>query len=107
MDTSNAEVTAELLPDYRWKKCPCGREHGNRSRSGPRDTKRNCSCGRVHGADETVAVGRFRPDGPTGYKASPAIRPDAPLRCTRQEAELDVCDELSSPDTPGRPRDSR
>lgn len=95
MDTSNAEVTAELLPDYTWKKCPCGREHGTASRSGTRNTKRNCSCGRVHGADETVAVGRFRPAGPAGYKASAAIRVDAPLRRTRQAAELDVCDELS------------
>lgn len=93
MDTSNAEVTAELLPDYRWKKCPCGREHGNGSPGGSRNTKRNCSCGRVHGADETVAVGRFRPAGPAGYKASPVIRADAPLRRTRQEAESDVCDE--------------
>jgi hypothetical protein len=105
MDTSNAEITPESLPDYRWKKCPCGREHGNGPRSGPRDTKRDSSCGRVHGADETVAVGRFRPGGPTGYKASPAVRPDAPLRRTRQEAEQDVCDELASSDKPGRRRD--
>lgn len=98
MDVSNVEVTAERLSGYRWKMCPCGRAHGNGRRSGTRGTKRGCSCGRVHGADETVAVGRFRPGDPTGYKASPAIRLDAPLRRTRQEAEQDVCDELASSD---------
>lgn len=34
--------------------------------------------------DWARAVGRFKPDGPDGYKA--ATMPDAPLRATREEA---------------------
>jgi hypothetical protein len=41
----------------------------------------------VLGSDASRAVGRFSPDGPTGYRASTA--PDAPLRETRAEAVAD------------------
>lgn len=36
---------------------------------------------------KTRAVGRFRPEGPLGYRSW--SDPDAPLRGTRQEAEAD------------------
>lgn len=39
------------------------------------------------GTDAAVAVGRFKPDGPGGYRAATA--PDAPLRETREEAVED------------------
>ena len=39
------------------------------------------------GGDWAVAVGRFNPDGPDGYRA--ATMPDAPLRKTRAEAVTD------------------
>jgi hypothetical protein len=39
------------------------------------------------GSDAARAVGRFRPEGPLGYKAS--TMPDAPLRDTREEAVAD------------------
>lgn len=39
---------------------------------------------RVMGADSARAVGRFKPDGPEGYRAATA--PDAPLRATRAAA---------------------
>lgn len=42
---------------------------------------------RILGSDAARAVGRFRPDGPLGYRAKSA--PDAPLRATRAEAEAD------------------
>lgn len=38
-------------------------------------------------ADWARAVGRFKPEGPDGYKA--ATMPDAPLRKTREEAIAD------------------
>ncbi|CAB4727811.1 MAG: hypothetical protein F2667_12560 [Actinobacteria bacterium] len=41
-------------------------------------------------ADLARAVGRFRPGGPTGYRA--ATMPDAPTRATRTEAEDDELD---------------
>lgn len=41
----------------------------------------------VLGADAAVAVGRFKPDGPDGYRAKSL--PDGPLRATRAEAEAD------------------
>jgi len=37
--------------------------------------------------DDAVAVGRFRPEGPEGYRA----RQGGPLRATREEAEADAC----------------
>ena len=46
-------------------------------------------CNRVHGSDAATIVGRFSPDGPTGYRAATA--PDAPLRETRAEAVADQC----------------
>jgi hypothetical protein len=45
------------------------------------------SAPRVLGSDAAVAVGRFDPDGPLGYRARTA--PDAPLRATRAEAVAD------------------
>lgn len=48
-----------------------------------------CPCGRYHNVyAETVAVGRFRTDGPTGWRA---WAPAAPVRATREEAMRDVC----------------
>lgn len=38
-------------------------------------------------ADWARAVGRFKPEGPDGYKA--ATMPDTPLRKTREEAIAD------------------
>jgi hypothetical protein len=40
---------------------------------------------RVLGSDAAVAVGRFSPDGPKGYRA----KDGGPLRATRVEAEYD------------------
>lgn len=64
---------------------------------------------RVLGTDAAVAVDRFNPDGPAGYRA--ATMPDAPLRATRVEAEADelACRGVRrhvapSPPTPGRPQ---
>lgn len=42
---------------------------------------------RIMGTDAAVAVGRFKVDGPDGYRAATA--PDAPLRTTRAEAVED------------------
>lgn len=42
---------------------------------------------RVLGSSAAYAVGRFKPDGPDGYRAATA--PNAPLRATRAEAEFD------------------
>lgn len=41
----------------------------------------------VLGSDAAVAVGRFKPDGPDGYRAKSL--PAGPLRATRKEAEED------------------
>lgn len=41
----------------------------------------------ILGADAAVAVGRFKPGGPDGYRAKSL--PDGPLRATRPEAEAD------------------
>lgn len=41
----------------------------------------------VLGSDAAVAVGRFKSDGPEGYRAKSL--PDGPLRATRTEAEAD------------------
>lgn len=43
--------------------------------------------GRVLPADATQAIGRFRPEGPLGYRAKSVT--DAPLRATRDEALAD------------------
>lgn len=45
------------------------------------------SCDSVHAPTMAVAVGRFRADGPTGYRA----RSGGPLRATRAEAVADEC----------------
>jgi hypothetical protein len=42
---------------------------------------------RIMGTDAACAVGRFKEDGPDGYRAATA--PDAPLRQTRDEAVED------------------
>jgi hypothetical protein len=49
---------------------------------------------RILGSDAARAVGRFRTDGPLGYRAKSA--PDAPLRATRAEAEQDERDWLEA-----------
>lgn len=46
-----------------------------------------CPPRRKLGADADRAVGRFRPEGPLGYRAK--YSPGAPLRDSRQEAEAD------------------
>ena len=46
------------------------------------------TCGTIHGSDAVVAVGRFEPGGPLGYRAA---KIDGPLRATREEAHRDVC----------------
>ena len=46
-------------------------------------------CDHVHGSDWAVAVQRFAPGGPTGYRATRA--PGAPLRPTRDQAIADQC----------------
>ena len=48
------------------------------------------SCGWVHSLGDVVAVGRFDPDGPVGYKAT--LPQGAPLRASRAEAMRDVCE---------------
>ena len=48
---------------------------------------RACSCGRNHASWDVVAVGRFLPGGPVGYRA----RHDSRVRPTRNEARRDVC----------------
>lgn len=44
-------------------------------------------CTFVHASDMARAVGRFRHEGPTGYRA----RSGGPLRTTRADAEADEC----------------
>lgn len=45
-------------------------------------------CHLTHATDWAVAVDRWRPEGPAGYRAR---YPDAPLRATRAEAIADMC----------------
>ena len=45
-------------------------------------------CHLIHVTDWAVAVDRWRPEGPAGYRAR---YPDAPLRATRAEAIADMC----------------
>lgn len=45
-------------------------------------------CHLIHATDWAVAVDRWRPEGPAGYRAR---YPDAPLRATRAEAIADMC----------------
>ena len=46
-------------------------------------------CHLIHATDWAVAVDRWRPEGPTGYRATGM--PDAPLRATRDQAIADRC----------------
>ena len=46
------------------------------------------NCHLIHATDWAVAVDRWRPEGPAGYRAR---YPDAPLRATRAEAIADMC----------------
>lgn len=41
----------------------------------------------ILGSDAIIALGRFHPDGPRGYRARSL--PDAPIRDTGAEAEMD------------------
>lgn len=43
------------------------------------------ACDAIHTGRDAIAVGRFRPEGPTGYRA----RSGGLLRATRAEAEAD------------------
>lgn len=45
------------------------------------------SCGWTHYPGMARAIGRFRPDGPLGYRAESG----GPLRSTRAEAIADQC----------------
>lgn len=45
-------------------------------------------CHTIHATDWAVAVDRWRPEGPAGYRAR---YPDAPWRATRAEAIADMC----------------
>ncbi len=45
------------------------------------------TCGHIHSADDARAVGRFRSDGPIGYRA----KSGGPVRATRPQAEADEC----------------
>jgi len=63
------------MADYEWRTTP------------PRVPKRRGRADVVLGSDAARAVGRFRPEGPLGYRAKSV--PDAPLRATRAEAETD------------------
>lgn len=57
------------------------------------------ACAHIHGSDYARAVGRFRPEGPTGYRA----RSGGLLRATRAEAEADACRQRSGdPERSGR-----
>lgn len=40
--------------------------------------------------DAVTAVGRFNPDGPTGYRARGTYVKEAPVRATRDEAIADI-----------------
>jgi hypothetical protein len=65
-------------PGYQWSTEPMPRSH-----IGP-----TCpECQTIHGADAAVAVGRFDPDGPRGYRS----RLGGPLRPARDEAVADYC----------------
>lgn len=44
------------------------------------------ACDYIH--SPVMAVGKFTPRGPIGYRA---LFPDAPIRSTRVEAEADEC----------------
>lgn len=50
-------------------------------------------CGHVHTSQTAVAVGRFLPGGPTGYRAASG----GPLRSTRARAERDECESRHTP----------
>jgi hypothetical protein len=55
---------------------------------------RTCkTCGQI--GHPTVAVGKFKPGGPDGYRAVDG----GPLRATRREAEEDVCASRIQPET--------
>ena len=46
-------------------------------------------CGFIHLSNDAIAVGRFCQDGPLGYRSR--LSPQAPMRQTRTEAEIDTC----------------
>lgn len=46
-------------------------------------------CGQVHPTNAAVAIGRFDPRGPSGWRANHAF---AEVRATRAEAEADWCE---------------
>ena len=49
-------------------------------------------CNQRHGPSSTVVVGPRFTEHVTGYRADPAIVPNAPARPTRDEACHDLCD---------------
>lgn len=57
------------------------------------------ACTHIHDSDAARAIGRFRPEGPLGYRA----RSGGLLRATRAEAEADACRQRSGdPEGSGR-----
>ena len=66
--------------------CPCGRVHGERT---PSRMKPTCpACDRHHVTGDAVAVGRFSPDGVTGYRT-----PDGEVHPTRDAAQKWLCEQ--------------
>ncbi|MCW2757001.1 MAG: hypothetical protein JWO46_747 [Nocardioidaceae bacterium] len=49
-----------------------------------------CPCGHVHSFGDVRSIGRFQPNGPTGYVAYVNGK-TGPARSTRREAMNDVC----------------
>lgn len=88
-------MSAETVERAWSDKYPCGRVHDERQ---PSRMKPACgACGRIHTSSDAVAVGRFRAQGPIGYRAANA---ETPIRSTRAEAEADECSHHTTP--PGR-----
>lgn len=65
--------------------CPCGRVHGEPS---PRRLQVCADCDRIHTASDVVAIGRFNPDGPNGYRT-----PDGEIHPTREAGQKWLCEQ--------------
>jgi hypothetical protein len=52
------------------------------------NAKTCANCDTIHGSDAARAVGRFNPEGVTGYQS----RLGGPVRSTRTEAVTDYCE---------------
>lgn len=64
---------------------------------GQTDALELVSCPWKHPSNLARAVGRFNPDGPTGYRGD---YDGAPLRPTREQAEQDACNQHMQDDLP-------